>query len=81
MELVRDIQLSHPKQVIVAAVASIARELDITVLAEGVESEAELTSLRAAGIALFQGYYFAKPGFMSLPAVRGVQGLRGAMAG
>ncbi|MCK1408018.1 EAL domain-containing protein [Bradyrhizobium sp. 76] len=75
MELVRDIQLSHPKQVIVAAVAAIARELDITVLAEGVESEAELTSLRAAGIALFQGYYFAKPGFMSLPQVAGLQRL------
>lgn len=81
MELLRDIHLSRAKQAIVAGVASIARELDITVLAEGVESEAELTTLRAAGIALFQGYYFAKPALMSLPAVRGVQGLRGAMAG
>jgi EAL domain-containing protein (putative c-di-GMP-specific phosphodiesterase class I) len=71
MELLRDIHLSHPRQVIVSAVAAIARELNITVLAEGVESEAELTTLRAAGISLFQGYYFAKPGFMSLPAVRG----------
>lgn len=81
MELLRDIHLSRAKQVIVAGVASMARELDITVLAEGVESEAELTTLRAAGIALFQGYYFAKPALMSLPAVRGVQALRGAMAG
>lgn len=81
MELLRDIHLSRAKQAIVAGVASIARELDITVLAEGVESEAELTILRAAGIALFQGYYFAKPALMSLPAVRGVQGSRGAMAG
>lgn len=81
MELLRDIHLSRAKQAIVAGVASIARELDITVLAEGVESEAELTTLRAAGIALFQGYYFAKPALMSLPAVRGVQALRGAMAG
>ena len=81
MELLRDIHLSRAKQVIVAGVASMARELDITVLAEGVESEAELTILRAAGIALFQGYYFAKPALMSLPAVRGVQGSRGAMAG
>lgn len=72
MELLRDIHLSHPKQVIVAALAQIARELDITVLAEGVENEAELTALRAAGIALFQGYHFAKPGFMSLPTVRGL---------
>ncbi|KYG98441.1 EAL domain-containing protein [Bradyrhizobium sp. DOA1] len=73
MELLRDIHLSQPKQVIVSALAGIARELDITLLAEGVESEAELTTLRAAGIRLFQGYYFAKPGFMSLPAVRGLE--------
>ncbi|WP_407188579.1 EAL domain-containing protein [Bradyrhizobium centrosematis] len=73
MELLRDIHLSHPKQVIVSAVATMARELDITVLAEGVENEAELTALRGAGITLFQGYHFAKPGFMSLPPVRGFQ--------
>jgi EAL domain-containing protein (putative c-di-GMP-specific phosphodiesterase class I) len=69
MELLRNIHLSRPKQVIVAGIASMARELDIKLLAEGVESEAELTVLRAAGIDLFQGYYFSKPGFMSLPNV------------
>ena len=81
MELLRDIHLSHPKQVIVSALAQIARELDITVLAEGVENEAELTSLRAAGIALFQGYHFAKPGLMSLPAVRGFEPISVSLAG
>ena len=43
--------------------------LNIQVLAESVESEAELTVLRAAGISLFQGYYFAKPSFMALPEI------------
>ncbi|MBR1088306.1 EAL domain-containing protein [Bradyrhizobium manausense] len=69
MELLRDIHQSRSKQAIVAGIVGIARALDISVLAEGVESEQELTVLRAAGIALFQGYYFAKPGLMSLPAV------------
>lgn len=69
MELLRDIHLSRPKQAIVAGLVGIARELDILVLAEGIESEAELTVLRAAGISLFQGYYFAKPALMALPAV------------
>jgi EAL domain-containing protein (putative c-di-GMP-specific phosphodiesterase class I) len=69
MELLRDIHLVRSKQVIVSGLASMARQLDITVLAEGVESEAELTVLRAAGITLFQGYYFAKPAFMSLPSI------------
>ena len=69
MELLRDIHLSRSKQAIVAGIVGIARTLDIEVLAEGVENEQELTVLRAAGISLFQGYYFAKPGFMELPDV------------
>ncbi|WP_375159377.1 EAL domain-containing protein [Bradyrhizobium sp. RDT46] len=81
MELLRDIHRSRPKQVIVAGLAQIARELEITVLAEGVENEAELITLRAAGIALFQGYYFARPALMSLPAVRGFERIDVSLAG
>ena len=54
MELLRDIHLSRAKQVIVAGIVGIARALDIHVLGEGVESDEELTVLRAAGISLFQ---------------------------
>ncbi|MBD8064264.1 EAL domain-containing protein [Devosia sp. PTR5] len=61
MELLRGVDASAPRQAIVAAIITMARQLDIQVLAEGVETEAELTTLRAAGITLFQGYYFAKP--------------------
>jgi EAL domain-containing protein (putative c-di-GMP-specific phosphodiesterase class I) len=69
MEVIRDIHLSRAKQVIVAGIVGIARELDIRVLAEGVECEQECTVLRAAGISLFQGYHFAKPALMALPEV------------
>jgi EAL domain-containing protein (putative c-di-GMP-specific phosphodiesterase class I) len=69
MELLREIHLSPAKQAIIAGIVGIARALDIQVLAEGVESEMELTVLRAAGISLFQGYYFAKPSLMELPDV------------
>jgi EAL domain-containing protein (putative c-di-GMP-specific phosphodiesterase class I) len=69
MELLRDIHLSRAKQAIIAGIVGIARTLDIQVLAEGVESEQELIVLRAAGISLFQGYYFAKPALMALPEV------------
>lgn len=72
MELLRDIHLSAAKQAIIAGIVGIARSLDITLLAEGIESEDELTMLRAAGISLFQGYFFAKPAVMSLPPVRGI---------
>ncbi len=69
MELLRDINQSRTKQVIVAGIVGIAHALDITVLAEGVENDDELTVLRAAGISLFQGYHFAKPALMALPDV------------
>ena len=69
MELLRDIHRSSAKQVIVAGIVTMARALGVTVLAEGVENEDELAVLRAAGISLFQGYYFAKPALMALPPV------------
>lgn len=80
MELIRGIAASHSRQTIVAGVIAIARQLGIEVIAEGVETEAELETLRAAGIHLFQGYLFAKPSVASLPAAwlpqRAFAGLR-----
>jgi len=61
MELIRGVESSAARQAIIGGVVGIARQLEMTVLAEGVESEAELMTLKAAGIHLFQGYYFAKP--------------------
>lgn len=69
MELVRGIATSHARQVIMSAIVWMARNLDVTVLAEGVETEDELRVLRAAGIRLFQGYYFARPALEALPEV------------
>jgi EAL domain-containing protein (putative c-di-GMP-specific phosphodiesterase class I) len=69
MHLVRGIDTSPTRQVIVAGILGIARQLDINVMAEGVETEAELKVLMAAGITLFQGYYFAKPMIGMLPPV------------
>jgi EAL domain-containing protein (putative c-di-GMP-specific phosphodiesterase class I) len=61
MELLRGVDSSMARQAIIAGIVAIAGKLGITVLAEGVETEAELATLRGAGISLFQGYYFAKP--------------------
>jgi len=69
MKLIRGIDVSRPRQIVVATMAAAARELGIEVLAEGIETEAEFTVLKATGIQLFQGYYFAKPAFESLPAI------------
>ena len=69
MHLVRDIHTSRARQAIVAGLANICRELDIGLLAEGVECEDEFLVLKAAGIGLFQGYWFARPAFEALPAL------------
>lgn len=73
MDLIRDINTDRVRQAIVAGIMSIARALDIQVIAEGIESEAELTTLRAAGVSLFQGYHFAKPQVEALPMVTGFE--------
>jgi EAL domain-containing protein (putative c-di-GMP-specific phosphodiesterase class I) len=70
MDLIRGIATSPARQTIIACVTTMARELGLVVLAEGVETEAELVALRAAGIHLFQGYLFAKPALTTLPDVQ-----------
>lgn len=69
MELLRGIDASQVKQAIVRGLVGIARELGITLLAEGVETEGELSVLKGMGIALFQGYYFARPQLETLQMV------------
>jgi EAL domain-containing protein (putative c-di-GMP-specific phosphodiesterase class I) len=69
MALLRGIDASQARQAIVAGIAGIARALDITVIAEGVETEKEFAVLRATGIRLYQGYLFARPSFQALSPV------------
>jgi EAL domain-containing protein (putative c-di-GMP-specific phosphodiesterase class I) len=69
MDLVRNIDRSKPKQVIVNGIVAMARQLDIQVLAEGIETAAERDVLRNAGIDLMQGYLFSKPAFNALGSI------------
>jgi diguanylate cyclase (GGDEF)-like protein len=48
--------------VFTSALCQIARLLDLTIVAEGVETENEFALARAAGCDRFQGYYFGRPG-------------------
>jgi EAL domain-containing protein (putative c-di-GMP-specific phosphodiesterase class I) len=69
MQLVRDVDTSSPKQAIVNGIVSICAELNVRVLAEGVETIAERNFLRNAGIELMQGYLFCKPAFKAIGVV------------
>ena len=66
MDLVRNIDTDRPRQAIVRGIAAICKELNIAVLAEGIETKAERDFLASAGISLMQGYWFSKPVFMGL---------------
>lgn len=46
---------------IVGSILSLGHELDLSVVAEGVETEAQVVHLRAMGCEVAQGFYFAKP--------------------
>jgi EAL domain-containing protein (putative c-di-GMP-specific phosphodiesterase class I) len=46
---------------LVTAIISMARALDLTVTAEGIENQAQATVLRAASCQRGQGYFLARP--------------------
>ncbi len=58
---VRDIHTNISDAMIVETIIAMSRHLNLEVIAEGVETEQELTFLQNKGCQLFQGYYFSKP--------------------
>jgi EAL domain-containing protein (putative c-di-GMP-specific phosphodiesterase class I) len=70
MELIRNVDTSPTRSKLVASlVALLSRQLDVRVIAEGVESMAECQHLLSLGCDWMQGYFFARPG-MPFPSVR-----------
>lgn len=69
MELIRDIDASMPRRLIVESVARMAHSLGITLIAEGIETLGEFETLRAIGVRYIQGYLLARPGFRILPEI------------
>ena len=67
MALVRDIHEDPKRQTILASIVAMCRQLDIEVIAEGIESEEELACLEDHGVYLIQGFLLARPGFEKLP--------------
>ncbi|MGQ3890065.1 EAL domain-containing protein [Legionella sp. CNM-1927-20] len=69
MQLIRKIDTHRSRQAVVKAILEVCRELNIHVIAEGVENLSEYIWLAKQGISLFQGYLLSKPGFECLPAI------------
>lgn len=69
MDLCRDIDKNTTKQIIVKYLVGMCDELNIRVLAEGLETIEEIRFFEGIGVTLMQGYFFAHPGFEVLPKV------------
>jgi EAL domain-containing protein (putative c-di-GMP-specific phosphodiesterase class I) len=66
----RGLDASLPRRIIIEAVVKMCDTLGVAVIAEGIETEAELEALRALGVRYIQGFLFAKPEFERLPVVQ-----------
>ncbi|WP_350333969.1 bifunctional diguanylate cyclase/phosphodiesterase [Coralliovum pocilloporae] len=57
----RDINTEENSLAIISAIVAMGRSLGLNVLAEGVETEAQLKTLHSTGCDECQGYYFSRP--------------------
>jgi len=60
---IHDMNLSHDIGAVLHATIELAKNTGMLIVAEGVESEAQVSTLIAHGCDMVQGYYFAKPLF------------------
>ena len=58
---IQNIEHSEKDFRLVELILDIARNLHVPVIAEGVETEAQMLMLKNAGCALVQGFYFSRP--------------------
>lgn len=61
MELIKNILYNNKKKKIVNLIVELAHDLNLSVVAEGIETEEEKLFLEKMGCDYFQGYYFSKP--------------------
>jgi EAL domain-containing protein (putative c-di-GMP-specific phosphodiesterase class I) len=61
ISLTRSIDLDRGRRALASALISFADEMDMTIIAEGIETEAELTTLADLGVRYGQGYHLAEP--------------------
>jgi EAL domain-containing protein (putative c-di-GMP-specific phosphodiesterase class I)/CheY-like chemotaxis protein len=69
--LTRDIESDRSQRAMAAALIAFGAETGAAIIAEGIETRAQLDTLRGLGIELGQGYYLAPPSATVAPALAG----------
>ena len=69
-DLVRNVDCDPSKKALIASLADVCGQLEIALVCEGVETEAEARCLLEVGVELLQGYFFAKPQISFTPEER-----------
>lgn len=69
LALIRGVEADPWRQALIRSHLTFAQETGMLVIAEGVETAEEARALAALGVTHMQGYYFARPGFETLPEV------------
>lgn len=59
--LVDDVASNPRASTVVESIVDICKKMNIQVVAEGIETDAQLSALRACGVELAQGYLFSRP--------------------
>ena len=67
--LARGISGRGPRQAVVRGIMQVCRDLEIGLIAEGIETPDEFHWCCDVGVTLFQGFLFGRPGFELLPPV------------
>src|SRR5680860_1166800 len=67
LSLTRDIDRDPVRRALAASLVTFAREIGAAIVAEGIETRAELEALRALGVTHGQGYLLARPGSGPVP--------------
>lgn len=70
MDVTRNLHQRPTALAIVRMMAKLCEELDIALIAEGIETIDEYDALRDCGISLMQGYLLARPVFEALPGFK-----------
>jgi EAL domain-containing protein (putative c-di-GMP-specific phosphodiesterase class I)/CheY-like chemotaxis protein len=66
-DLTRHIDGDPVRRALASALVSFAKEIDATIVAEGIENQDQLTTLQNLGVAWGQGYYLGRPSELPRP--------------